>query len=88
MEKILSVFIDESWDFGFIKDASKYYLTTLVFHDQSIDISSNIEKINDKPVFHAGPIIRREYTFQNESIEDKKNISNSFYVYYGITNKM
>ena len=39
MEKILSVFIDESGDFGFIKDASKYYLITLVFHDQSIDIS-------------------------------------------------
>ena len=35
MKKILSVFIDESGDFGFIKDASKYYLTTLVFHDQS-----------------------------------------------------
>lgn len=88
MKKILSVFIDESGDFGFIKDASKYYLTTLVFHDQSIDISSNIEKIKDKPVFHAGPIIRREYPFQNESIEDRKNISNSFYVYYGITNKI
>ena len=56
-------------DFGFIKDASKYYLITLVFHDQSIDISSNIEKIKDKPVFHAEPIIRREYPFQNESIE-------------------
>ena len=68
MKKILSVFIDESGDFGFIKDASKYYLTTLVFH--------------------AGPIIRREYPFQNESIEDRKNISNSFYVYYGITNKI
>lgn len=26
MKKILSVFIDESGDFGFIKDASKYYL--------------------------------------------------------------
>ena len=51
IKKILSVFIDESGDFGFIKDASKYYLTTLVFHDQSIDISSNIEKIKDKPVF-------------------------------------
>ena len=56
IKKILSVFIDESGDFGFIKDASKYYLTTLVFHDQSIDISSNIEKIKDKPVFWLFPI--------------------------------
>ena len=58
MKKILSVFIDESGDFGFIKDASKYYLTTLVFH--------------------AGPIIRREYTFQNESIEDRKKYFKQF----------
>lgn len=63
-------------------------MITLVFHDQSIDISSNIEKIKDKPVFHAGPLIRREYPFQNESMEDRKKISDSFYVYYGITNKM
>lgn len=45
MKKILSVFIDESGDFGFIKGASKYYLITLVFHNQSIDINPNIEKI-------------------------------------------
>ena len=42
MKKILSVFIDESGDFGFIKGASKYYLITLVFHNQSIDINPNI----------------------------------------------
>lgn len=81
MEKILSVFIDESGDFGFIKDASKYYLITLVFHDQSIDISSNIEKIKDKPVFHAGPIIRREYPFQNESMEDRKKIFQTVFMF-------
>ena len=78
MEKILSVFIDDSGDFGFIKDASKYYLITLVFHNQSIDISSNIEKIKDKPVFHAGPIIRREYPFQNKSMEDRKKYFRQF----------
>ena len=88
-KKILSVFIDESGDFGFVKDASKYYLITLVFHNQSIDISSNIEKIKDKLVFHAGPIIRREYPFQNESIEDRKKIFQAFFcVYNGIANKM
>ena len=81
MKKILSVFIDESGDFGFIKDASKYYLITLVFYNQSIDISSTIEKIKDKPVFHAGPIIRREYPFQNESIEDRKRIFQSIFMF-------
>lgn len=81
MEKILSVFIDESGDFGFIKDASKYYLITLVFHDQKDNISSNIERIKDKPVFHAGPIIRREPPFQNTSIEDRKRLFQSIFMF-------
>ena len=88
-KKILSVFIDESVDFGFVKDASKYYIITFVMHNQNDDIKSNIEKIKDKLVFHAGPIIRREYPFQNESIEDRKKFfSCVFYVYNGIANKM
>ena len=33
--KELSVFVDESGEFG---SSSKYYLVTLLFHDQSIDI--------------------------------------------------
>lgn len=51
MKKILSVFIDESGDFGFVKDASKYYLITLAFHNQNIDISSNIEKLRTNQYF-------------------------------------
>ena len=34
MNKILSIFIDESGDVGFINDASKYYIVSFVFHDQ------------------------------------------------------
>jgi len=36
--KELSVFIDESGDFGESKDNSAYYLVTFVFHDQSIPV--------------------------------------------------
>ena len=81
MEEILSVFIDESGDFGFIKDASKYYLITLVFHNQKLNISSNIEKVKDKPVFHAGPIIRRETPFENTTIEDRKRLFQSIFMF-------
>ena len=81
MEKILSFFIDESGDFGFIKDASKYYLITLVFHDQKLNIASNIEKIKDKPVFHAGPIIRREPPFENTTIEERKRLFQSIFMF-------
>ena len=72
--KVLSIFIDESGDVGFIKDASKYYIITFVMHNQNDDIKSNIEKIKDYPIFHAGPIIRREYPFDNMEMKDyKKN---------------
>ena len=47
MGKILSIFIDESGDVGFIKDASKYYIITFVMHNQNDDIKSNIDKIKD-----------------------------------------
>ena len=41
--KKLSIFIDESGDFGEYSPHSPYYLVTMVLHDQSINIS---EKIN------------------------------------------
>lgn len=34
--KELSVFVDESGEFG---SGSKYYLVTLLFHDQSVDVA-------------------------------------------------
>ena len=51
MKKVLSVFIDESGDMGFEFDASKYYVVSLVFHEQNNDISSQLNKFKDDPVF-------------------------------------
>ena len=36
--KELSIFIDESGDFGEVKERPAYYLVTFVFHDQKEDI--------------------------------------------------
>ena len=41
----LSIFIDESGDFGELQERPAYYLVTLVFHDQSRDISDNVKKL-------------------------------------------
>ena len=81
MKKVLSIFIDESGDVVFIKDASKYYIVTFVLHDQKDSIISNIEKISDYPVFHAGPIIRREYPFDNVDILVRKKIFQSIFIF-------
>lgn len=37
--KVLSVFIDESGDFGPYEAHSPYYLVAMVLHNQDIDIS-------------------------------------------------
>jgi len=40
----LSIFIDESGDFGDLKERPAYYLITMVFLDQAIDIEEDIKK--------------------------------------------
>ena len=51
--KELSVFIDESGDFGEITERPCYYLVTLVFHNQENDISDKVKKL-EKSVKQRG----------------------------------
>ena len=69
----LSIFIDESGDFGTYDIRSPYYIITMVFHDQSCDISEPIAKlrrdlsnlrIDPDHSVHTGPIIRREKEYE------------------------
>ena len=45
--KELSIFVDESGDFGEYNHHSPYYIITMVFHNQNDDISEDINKFND-----------------------------------------
>ena len=45
--KILSVFCDESGDFGVSSDRNAYYLVTMVYHDQNIDLSDAFQKYDE-----------------------------------------
>ena len=42
--KELSIFVDESGDFGEYNYHSPYYIITMVFHNQAVDISKEIAK--------------------------------------------
>lgn len=44
-EKILSVFIDESGDFGPYDFHAPFYLVAMVLHNQDVDISKNIDDL-------------------------------------------
>lgn len=80
--KELSVFIDESGDFGEVKERPSYYIVTMVFHDQSISIDNDIKKINESinasgfniEYIHTGPVIRRESIFENYSLDDRRKL--------------
>ena len=41
----LSIFIDESGDFGEVKERPAYYLVTLVFHNQADNIDEQVKKL-------------------------------------------
>lgn len=82
--KELSIFIDESGDFGEYSPHSPYYIITMVFHNQDSDIQNSISKLNrelsymnlDNLCIHTGPIIRREEIYTNMSIFERRRIFN------------
>ena len=69
-ERLLSVFVDESGNFGDPDDPARYCIVTLVLHDQSVDISrfvSELDRANydlgldpDMFKFHTAPLVRQD----------------------------
>ncbi len=88
-EKVLSVFIDESGDFGAYEHHAPYYLVAMVLHDQSVDISADIQGMDermrnigyDHHAIHTGPLIRRESTYINDMVESRKHLFNILYYF-------
>ena len=80
--KELSIFIDESGDFGKITERPAYYLVTLLFHDQKNEITSNVKRLEDSTknsgfdfeYIHTGPVIRREDVFSGLSIDERRKL--------------
>lgn len=44
--KELSIFVDESGDFGLNDEHSPYYIVTMVFHNQAVDLSKKISRLD------------------------------------------
>ena len=80
--KELSVFVDESGDFGEYDYHAPYYIISLVFHNQNVDIQSDLIHLEDelsylnckKHCIHAGPIIRSEEEYKSMSLDDRRKI--------------
>ncbi len=80
--KELSVFLDESGDFGELKDKPAYYLVSMVFHDQQYNIDDEIVRLEHSlaqsgteiEYIHTGPVIRREDIFKNLSLDNRRKL--------------
>ena len=80
--KELSIFIDESGDFGEYDYHSPYYIISLVMHNQNFDISADLSHLETeltqlgypKHCVHAGPIIRQEAEYRYINLEERQRI--------------
>ncbi|MCL2389605.1 MAG: DUF3800 domain-containing protein [Elusimicrobia bacterium] len=78
--KELSIFIDESGDFGGYKKHSPYYIVSLILHEQDKCIKKNVTKLNETLSglglkdhnIHTAPLIRREQSYK--FVERQKRI--------------
>ena len=85
MSKELSIFVDESGDRA---GQSRYYLLTLVLHDQSKSIVEKVMKYEDSLAyknlpntpFHSEPLLNGRGEYRNLSIESRKKLLYSFNV--------
>ena len=76
----LSIFIDESGDVG---SNSRFYLVALVLHDQSVDISSQLSRLeqtlrnldfSSEQALHTGPMVRKEDEYQSMALEKRRKL--------------
>lgn len=82
--KELSVFVDESGDFGPYSSHSPYYLFALVFHEQENPINEAVNILDNRikelgfdiHAIHTGPIIRNENYYRNYLPEERKRLFN------------
>lgn len=86
--KELSIFVDESGDFGPYSKHSPYYIIAMIFHNQSADLSEHIQKLDmelsylgyNNHVVHTEPLIRREEDYKNIPANERRAIfSRLFY---------
>lgn len=80
--KELSIFIDESGDFGEFDYHAPYYIITMIFHNQTTSIEVELNNLEQSLInigyrnhcIHAGPIIRNEEEYRKTTLDTRKKI--------------
>lgn len=86
----LSIFVDESGDFGPYDTKTPYYIITMLIHDQAKDIHGHVQSLDNKIqslgyekgfVIHTAPLIRREDVFANEPPNKRRSLFASLFFF-------
>lgn len=78
----LSIFIDESGDFGNYQNYCPFYIVSLVFHNQNNSISNQIQILNnflneigmENHTIHSAPLIRQEQSYKFTDIKIRNKV--------------
>ena len=79
----LSVFIDESGDFGPYASHSPYYIITLLMHDQGRTIDEQVDHLrrhvvemgfSENHAIHSAPLIRREKDYAGMDLPSRRKL--------------
>lgn len=90
MNGLLSIFVDESGDFGKFDPQTPYYIVSMIFHNQANDILGNINRFNEKInfwgydadfVIHTAPLIRREGFFFQDSLTKRRALFSALFYF-------
>ena len=88
--KELSIFVDESGDFGEFAQHSPYYILTMILHDQDDDISRDIAKLNDEIrnvgykydfAIHTEPLIRKEEIYHSTPPNERRALFSKLFFF-------
>lgn len=80
--KELSIFVDESGDFGEYDHRAPYYIISMVLHNQQDDISNELQVLEQElnnlglpnHCIHSGPVIRSEEEYRGYDLTDRKRM--------------
>lgn len=85
----LSLFIDESGDFGDYKPSTPYYIVSMVFHDQSNGIGQQMLDLNSDLVnnnirtssIHTRPLLRHEDEYRDFTVQEQRYLLSRLYLF-------
>lgn len=86
----LSVFIDESGDFGPYAPHAPYYIITLVFHEQTRSIHDQVSHLrqavrhagfDEQHAIHSAPLIRKERDYRDLDRTERRRLFRALFTF-------